>query len=396
MKTSLLLIPLLFISFLTQAQDNFDRKAFVQVTASTIGYQSSGSYPNYEDFSFLDWHVRTRLGYFIKPRLVAGVGYEWGRETGNVLNFSSPHRHTFFLFGQYYWNGLDRFVSQIEGTALAPKHVLPFVTLQGGFLNYARLESTRSFPLSGQPLDPRYTRISPQWIFSPAIGLDVGITENLNLTLMCDFRWMGGQPDSLGFTLMPQVGLTYGIGNQPERPQRIRQPESAFSDLRLTLYYVYLPDPNFQDLATQTTHRFTEHSVNLRVDVPLGTRFRAGVHGKWILNEWDQDRSGFYSLGLYTDLYLFKGVDIPFFEKIDPFIESGIYVTNYCLCDPGRPYRDTDLNVSWGLGFDHQITPALGLRAGIFNHISLLNDPIAYNLAQYMAGVSWTFREGLH
>ena len=71
-------------------------------------------------------------------------------------------------------------------------------------------------------------------------------------------------------------------------------------------------------------------------------------------------------------------------------------MTNYCLCDPGRPYRDTDLNVSWGFGFDHQITPALGLRAGLFNHIPLLNDPIAYNLTQYMAGVSWTFREGLH
>ncbi|MEO1417914.1 MAG: hypothetical protein AAFW00_21705 [Bacteroidota bacterium] len=398
MKTSILLFPLLLMGLLTQAQDNFDRKAFVQVTAATLGYDSRGRYPDYGESSFLDWYVRTRLGYFAAPSLVAGVGYEWGRETGNSLNFPSPNRHSFFLFGQYYWHGLDRFVTQIEGTALAPTHVLPFVTLQGGLLNYTRLENTRLLPPLGQPLDPRYARISPQWVLSPSIGIDVGITENLNMTLMYDFRWMGGQPDSLGFMLIPQIGLTYGIGNRPERSRKIPTPPSdiAFSDIRLTLYYVYLQDPVFRDLESQTTHLFTEHTINFRLDVPLSTRFRAGVHGKWILNEWDQDLSGFYSLGLYTDLYLFKGVDIPFFDKIDPFIESGIYVTNYCLCDPGRPYRETGLNMSLGLGFDYPITPALGLRAGFFNYVPLLNDPVAYNFTQYMAGVSWTFREGLH
>ncbi|MEO1382519.1 MAG: hypothetical protein AAFV78_04700, partial [Bacteroidota bacterium] len=162
MKTPLLLFPLLLIGFLTQAQDNFDRKAFVQVTGISLGYHYQGSYPDYEEFSFSDWHVRTRLGYFVAPSLVAGIGYEWGRETGNSLNFPSPHRHSLFLFGQYYWHGLDRFVAQTEGTALSPTHVLPFVSLQGGLANYTRLGRTNLIPPLGQPLDPRYTSTTPQ------------------------------------------------------------------------------------------------------------------------------------------------------------------------------------------------------------------------------------------
>ncbi|MEL6135225.1 MAG: hypothetical protein AAFR59_17850, partial [Bacteroidota bacterium] len=314
------------------------------------------------------------------------------------LQFSPFMRHSGAVFGQLY---IRRFADYLSEAPVAPTHFLPFVSLQVGVSNYRLAvpfnRSSRSNLLLRDSI-PAYARSSAQIFVEPRIGLDIGLTENLNLTFTSGLRFFVGQPDSLLVNLIPQIGLTYGIGNRPKRTspkQKLTSEPSIqpFRNIRLTTNYTYILDPRARDRENGTLHNFQEHVFNLRLGTALSPVLRVGLHGMWIHSRWDGAGEDYFAAGVYSQFYFLRKIFQPYLGDTRPYIEWGLYGTDYCSCDPGQPYREFLFQMAWGGGVELPIHEFVGLKLGATFYEPLTNRPLAYNTFQYVAGLTWDLRK---
>jgi len=400
LKTLLTALILLCLTETMLAQEKGSgRKWLFSIHGNSSGATFSGTFPDYRKLNYSDFNLELQLGYFLNPDWALGVSYTLGREAGNVLTQQQSLRHFPGVFGRYYLSFLDEKLGKKTGRL--DFQLYPFVELNTGIADFYPRSSRRDVIIQDTAImPPHYLRTSglSQWVIRPSLGIAAHLSPQVNLEMKVGMRLFPGQAPRQQTWLYPIFGLSYIMGDYPTKtkvpeglPKKTEEKKPAFSQWRVSGNFTYIWDGQAPDELRGSVHYFGESTANLRLGTKLSKNLLLGIQGMLIHRRWDRERDWFVQGGIYTQ-YHFPKRDM---DKTHGYLETGLYVGNYCTCSPAEPYK---VKQHWtyplGGGVDFNLRPKrLRMQVGFLSYTPLTLQPEAYNMTQYIIGLSWDIRE---
>ena len=157
--------------------------------------------------------------------------------------------------------------------------------------------------------------------------------------------------------------------------------EATLEQFILGTSLTYIFDKQFQ---ISDLHRYHEWTWSFNASTRLYKGLFAGINYMNIYSYGtDVERDRFHIVGLFTQYDFLK-------NKERLFIETGLYLGNYCTCGRFDPYKQSYLYYwSLGEGWELPIHRYFNLELAFINHLILTDVERKYNFTQYIVGVNF-------
>lgn len=164
--------------------------------------------------------------------------------------------------------------------------------------------------------------------------------------------------------------------NAQSNIQRVHEHERFILGTSLT--YIFDNEPQISD-----AHQYNEWTTSINAATRLYKGLFVGINYMNIFSYGtDVEPDNFHIAGLFSQYDFLNDED-------RLFLETGLYLGNYCTCDDFDPYKAPQLYYwSLGGGWELALNHRFNVELGFINHVILNDREGKYNFTQYIVGLN--------